>query len=236
MQLKDKVIFITGTNRGIGQQLVEAALKHNPKKVYAAARDVLKLNFTDSRVVPVKLDITDRAQIDAAVKSAGDVDLLLNSAGVLSPGSVLTGTSENLHRDMEVNYFGTLFLTQAFLPIIKANKGGIAIISSILGKGPMNAIGGYSASKAALFSAITSMRAELQNEGVSVFGIFPGPNDTAMGRGIPVPLANPTVTAETIFSGIVAGDEDIYPDMIAQQLSQLWSSDPKQLERQLAKM
>ena len=174
MKLDNKTIFVSGANRGIGKAIVEALLKRNVKKIYAAARKTSDLpTFSDPRVVAVALDITNRTQIEKAVKSAQDVDVLINNAGVLSPAGVISGDHAMLMRDMEVNYFGTLSMVHSFAPLIEKNGGGaIANVISIVGLASMSGIGGYSASKAALFSATQAMRSELKSLS-TVFSLVP---------------------------------------------------------------
>lgn len=236
--IENNVVFISGANRGIGKALVEAALKAKAKKIYAAARDIKKLpDFGDSRVVPVALDITSREQIDTAAKQASDTKILINNAGVLALASVVSGKPEELMQDMQVNYFGTLSMVNAFAPMIEKNGGGaIANVISVVGLASMAAAGGYSASKAALFSATQAMRAELKGKNIAVHGIFPGPIDTDMARDFAMPKTSAAVTAENIIAGLKAGREDIFPDPMAEQVSQLWLKDPKGLEKQFATM
>lgn len=233
MKIRGKIVFITGANRGIGKALVEVALTHGVKKIYAAARNANDLpNFSDSRVVPVTLDITDRVQVKKAAENATDVEVLINNAGSLSHASVLSGPVEMLMRDMEVNYFGTLNVTRAFAPIIAQNGGGaIASISSVVALGARASVGGYSASKAALSSAIQASRAELKSQNISVHGIFPGPIDTEMARAVTQTKTSAAVTAEKIIQGIEHGVEDIYPDPRSAQLGELWAKNPKEVER-----
>lgn len=238
MKLDNQTIFVSGANRGIGKAIVEALLKQPVKKIYAAARDVAQLpNFNDSRVVPITLDITNVAQIATAAKQAHDTQVLINNAGALAFASVVTAESADLQRDMQVNYFGTLNVVHQFVPVLKQNGGGaIANVISIVGLASMAGIGGYSASKAALFSATQAMRAELKAQNISVHGIFPGPIDTDMAKEFPMDKTSPEVTAENIIAGILAGNEDIFPDPMSSNLSELWAKDPKELERQFAAM
>lgn len=236
MKLENKVVLVTGANRGIGKALVEALLKQNVKKIYAAARKIEDLpNFGDSRVVSVKLDITDATQIKNAAKQASDVQLLINNAGALAFASIIEGDAESLKRDMEVNYFGTINVTRSFVPVLEKNGGGaIASVSSVVGLASIAGIGGYSASKAALFSAIQAMRSELKSKNIEVIGIFPGPIDTDMARSFEMEKTSAQETAENIVKGISEGKEDIFPDNYSKEVGKTWASDPKALERQFA--
>src|ERR1700712_1402876 len=92
MEITDKIILITGANRGIGQALVNEALNRGAKKVYAGTR--VPLNHPDKRVAPLNLDVTNMTQIQEAVSEIGKLDLLINNAGVafyddLSDNSIL---------------------------------------------------------------------------------------------------------------------------------------------------
>jgi NAD(P)-dependent dehydrogenase (short-subunit alcohol dehydrogenase family) len=235
MNLDNKTVFVTGANRGIGKAIVDALLKQKVKKIYAAARKPEELKFNDARVVPVKLDITDRAQIKKAVEQAQDIDLLINNAGVLSAAPIVGGDENELERDMKVNYFGTLSVIRAFVPVLEKRKGAaIASVSSIVGLASMSGIGGYCASKAALFSAIQAMRAELKPKNITVHGIYPGPIDTDMAKGFEMQKTSADETAGNIVKGIIAGEEYIFPDPLSAEWGAVWSKDPRGLEKQFA--
>ncbi|MGD0886840.1 MAG: SDR family oxidoreductase [Thermodesulfovibrionales bacterium] len=238
MKLENKTIFVSGANRGIGKSIVEALLKQPVIKIYAAARNVKDVpKFGDTRVVPVRLDITDLDLIKKAVDQAQDVDLLINNAGVATSTSVISGEPDMIKYDMNVNYFGTLNMIRSFVPVLEHRGiGAIANIISIVGLASMFVSGGYCASKAALFSATQAMRAELKAKNISVYGIFPGPIDTDMARNFDMPKTSAQVAAENIVKGIIAGQEDIFPDPMSSQVGELWAKDPKGLERQFASM
>lgn len=238
MNLTNKTVFVTGANRGIGKAIVEALLQQPVKKIYATARNIASLpDFADARVVAVNLDISKAEQIQAAVTLAHDVDLLINNAGVLSFASVLTGEEAALRYDMEVNFFGTLAICRAFVPILVKQEGAaIANVLSVVSLASMAGIGGYSASKAALFSATQAMRTELKTQGITVHGIFPGPIDTDMAKEFTLQKTSANETSENILAGLIAGTEDIFPDPMSAQLSELWAQNPKELERQFAMM
>jgi NAD(P)-dependent dehydrogenase (short-subunit alcohol dehydrogenase family) len=238
MELKSKTVLVTGANRGIGEAIVRELLKTDVTKIYAAARNAKSLpDFADKRVVPLTLDITNRAQITKAATDAKDTQILINNAGIATHANVLTSSSDELAADMNVNYFGTLSMMNAFAPIIEKNGGGtIANVISIVGLASIAGIGGYSASKAALFSATQAARKELAEKKITVTGIFPGPIDTDMAKDFPMEKASAADTAAAIVKGIKAGTEDIYPDPMSQSVSKLWASDPKALEKQFAAM
>lgn len=237
MKLEGKTVLVSGANRGIGKAIVAAALKHGAKKVYAAARNPQSIQVNDPRIVPLQLDITNRAQIEKAVAQAADTDLLINNAGVLAFASIAEGKPEDLESDMAVNYFGTLHVIRAFIPVLaKKNGTAIAAISSIVGLAPMAGIGGYSASKAALHSALQALRVELKAKHISVHGIYPGPIDTDMAKEFPMQKTSPEDTAENIVKGIQAEQEEIFPDPMSAQLGEVWRKDPKELERMFASM
>src|SRR5437016_3586884 len=80
MKIAGTVVLVTGANRGIGKALVEEALKRGAKRVYAAARQ--PLTNSEERVIPLTLDVTSAAQIQAAVKEVDSLDMLINNAGL----------------------------------------------------------------------------------------------------------------------------------------------------------
>ena len=80
MSLRDKNVIVTGGNRGIGQALVEEALRRGAKRVYAGTRQPLV--HSDGRVTPLTLDVTNAAQIQDAVERVGSLDILINNAGL----------------------------------------------------------------------------------------------------------------------------------------------------------
>ncbi|MBV8061867.1 MAG: SDR family oxidoreductase [Alphaproteobacteria bacterium] len=235
----NKTVFVTGANRGIGEALIRALLANKGvKKIYAAARQTKNLpDFADKRVVPVQLDITDAGQVKKAVESAPDVQILINNAGALAFASIVEGKLEDLDHDMRINYLGTIRVVQGFVPVLEKNGGGgIASISSVVGLAPIAGIGGYSASKAALHSAIQSMRAELESKNISVHGIYPGPIDTDMAKDFDMQKTSAKETAENILAGIAAGRQEIFPDAMSVQVGTLYAQNPKALEQQFATM
>jgi len=236
MDIRKKTILITGANRGIGAALVRAFLKHGAGKIYAGARNLGQLpDFDDARVVPLELDITKPAQIEAATRKAGDIDILINNAGVMHSAGIFAVSPADLAVDMEVNFYGTVRMMQAFVPVLeKRGHGLIANVASVVSLASVPTIAGYSASKAALFSATQAARTELKVKNIKVVGIFPGPIDTDLAKSLTLDKATPDHAAEEIVTGILADQEDIYPDPTAKQVSGLWGANPKGLEQYFA--
>src|SRR5678809_1196686 len=106
MQIQGSVVLVTGSNRGLGRALVEELLGRGVRRLYAASRG--GVTHPDERVVALRLDVTDPAQVRAAATAAPDVEILINNAGVNTAHSVLQSDPENLRRDLEVNVHGTL--------------------------------------------------------------------------------------------------------------------------------
>lgn len=235
VSLEKRVALVTGANRGVGAAIVQALLDANVKRVYATARNLNSMTFNDERVTPLELDITDREQIAATANNVSDVNLLVNNAGVNAFGSILSSDLSGVERDMRTNYFGTLDMVRAFAPIIERNGGGnIVNVISICALASMPGLGGYSASKAALFSATQALRPELNDKKIEIHAVFPGPIDTDMNDGIDIEKASPESTAQHILQDMVNGIEDIYPDPVSQDVFKTWGSNPKQLEREFS--
>ena len=131
MKIADRAVLVTGANRGIGRALVEEALRRGAKRVYAGTRQPLA--HSDGRVTPLTLDVTNAAQIQAAVEKVESLDILINNAGLelyddLSDRAVL-------ERHLAVNLFGTYGVTQAFLPLLTRSRGAIVNVLSLAALG-----------------------------------------------------------------------------------------------------
>src|SRR6478672_1212251 len=127
MELAGRVALVTGANRGVGAALVDALFERSAAKVYAGARDPESLAAAVARhgaaLVPVRLDVTSRADIAAAAMACPDVEVLVSNAGLAPAGPVLD-TSETLMRDVfEVNVFGPMALVGAFAPALTRSGG-----------------------------------------------------------------------------------------------------------------
>ena len=233
MTIANRAVLVTGANRGIGQALVEEALRRGAKRVYAGTRR--PFSHLDSRVTPLTLDVTNAEQTQGAVKSVESLDILINNAGL----ALFDDLSDRvaLERHLAVNLFGTYGVTQAFLPLLTRSRGAIVNILSVAALAALPIIPAYSISKAAAFSLSQSLRALLAGQGVSVHAVLPGPVDTDMSRGFDVPKASPESVARAIFDGVEKGEEDIFPDPMSASMAESWRSGAvKAAERQFAKL
>ena len=231
MKLEDKTVLITGANRGIGQELVEEALRRGAQRVYAGTRR--PLIHVDERVTPLLLDITNAEQIRAAAGAVHSLDVLINNAGVGLFDDLTDRAALDQH--LAVNLFGTFGVTQAFLPVLTQSRGAIVNVLSIAAFASLPLIPAYSVSKAAAFSLSQSLRALLADRGVSVHAVLTGPVDTDMSRDFHVPKASPASVARAILDGVENGEEDIFPDPMSASIASSWHGGAtKALERRFA--
>jgi len=231
MTITDKVVLVTGANRGIGRALVEEALSRGAKRVYAGTRQGLA--HPDPRVRPLTLDVTDGAQIQGAVDAVESLDVLINNAGVANYDD-LTDPSA-LERHLAVNLFGTYAVIRGFLPLLTRSGGAVVNNLSLNAVAALPILPAYSISKAAAFSMTQSLRAILAPRGVRVHAVLTGPVDTDMTVGLDIPKASPKSVAQAILAGVEQDHEEIFPDPVSSALAEHWYSGPtKGLEHQFA--
>jgi NAD(P)-dependent dehydrogenase (short-subunit alcohol dehydrogenase family) len=231
MKIADSTVLVTGANRGLGKALVEEILRRGAKRVYAGARRPFA--HADRRVMPLLLDVTNAAQIRAAVEKVDALDILINNAGISLQNDLSDRAA--LERLLAVNLFGTYDVTQAFLPVLVRSRSAIVNVLSLasIAAVPFDSL--YSISKGAAFSLSQSLRALLAGRGVSVHTVLPGPIDTDMARNLDIPKASPEVTARAILDGVEKEDEEIFPDPMSESIAEGWRSGAvKALQRQFA--
>src|SRR5919109_947675 len=171
-------VLVTGASTGIGRACA-LDLDRRGLRVFAGVRkeaDGDALRAESSRIEPVILDVTDQASIEAAVKTIGDVLYgLVNNAGITVAGPLEYLPVDDVRRQFEVNAFGQLAATQAFLPAIRNARGRIVFMSSVGGRVPSSPfLSPYNASKHALESFGDALRVELAPWGIHVALIEPG--------------------------------------------------------------
>ncbi|HWD83177.1 MAG TPA: SDR family oxidoreductase [Kribbella sp.] len=179
-----KTWFITGASRGFGRVWAQAALERGDR-VAATARNLndLKGLLPGDRVLPLELDVTDRdavfASVEQAVKTFGRLDVVVNNAGYGLFGMVEETTEQQARAQLETNFFGALWVTQAVLPVLREQGAGhILQVSSIGGIAAFPTLGLYNASKWALEGLSEALAAEIAPLGVKVTVVEPGPYGT----------------------------------------------------------
>jgi NAD(P)-dependent dehydrogenase (short-subunit alcohol dehydrogenase family) len=229
--ISGKAVLITGANRGIGRALVQEALDRGAARVYAGTRNALAVS--DSRVIPLVMDITDERQIRDAARSVDALDVLVNNAGLALYDDLADPAM--LRQHLAVNLFGTYAVIQAFLPLLAQSRGTIVNNLSVNALAPLPIIPSYSISKAAAFSMTQALRVILAPKGIRVHAVLTGPVDTEMSQGLDVPKASPQAVAKGIFDGVANDEDEIFPDALSRGLTASWrSGTTKMLEAQYA--
>jgi NAD(P)-dependent dehydrogenase (short-subunit alcohol dehydrogenase family) len=229
----NKSVLVTGANRGLGRALVDEAVTRGAKRVFAASRQPMAV--ADERVTPLILDVTDQAQIEDVFARVESLDILINNAGVSVPDDLSDRSA--FERHLAVNLYGTLDVTQAFLPSLTRSHGAVVNVVSLSAVAAVPVLPAYSVSKAASLSLTQSLRALLAGRGVSVYAVLPGPIDTDMVRALEIPKAPPADVARATLDGVERGEQEIFPDPLSQSLADGWRAGvAKELERQNAAM
>ena len=234
------VALVTGANRGIGREFVNALIHRGAKKVYACARStdgVADLVTNSSGTVEaIELDVTDHKRIAEVAQQCGDVTLLINNAGINRLNAFVASDDISAARaEIETNYFGTMAMCRAFTGVLGQNGGGaIANILSILARVNLPMMGSLCASKAAGLSLTQGVRAETAKQGTLVLAVMPGAVDTDMSRDFPPPKMPPLEVAEQTLDALESGLEELYPGDMADGVSKGLDADPKAVEKEFA--
>jgi NAD(P)-dependent dehydrogenase (short-subunit alcohol dehydrogenase family) len=226
--VKDKVALVTGANRGIGKSIVETLLKNGASKVYAAVRNPNSAadleRASGGRVVAVELDLAKPATITAAAKTAKDVQLVVNNAGVLKTASPLDASAiDALQFEIDVNVYGLIRMAQAFAPVLAANGGGAFVqLNSVVSLKNFADFATYSASKAASYSITQGLRDKLGAQGTLVVSVHPGPiaTDMADAAGLGAVAEPASLVADGIVAALAASEFHVFPDSMARKF---WS-------------
>ncbi|WP_316746384.1 SDR family oxidoreductase [Pedobacter gandavensis] len=220
--MKDKVIWITGASSGIGEALVYAYNDQGAKLIISSRnRDELfrvkgncksKMNV---HVLSLDLENTDALAEKAteAIRIFGKIDLLINSGGISQRGLALETDLAVEQRLMNVNFWGTVALSKAVLPVMIANGGGhIVCISSLVGKFGTKLRSAYSASKHALHGYFDSLRSEVYDQGIHITLVCPGFIKTNVTLNALTPSGTPQGTMDA------AQEAGMLPEICAQMI------------------
>ncbi|MCH5676988.1 SDR family NAD(P)-dependent oxidoreductase [Streptomyces gilvus] len=181
-----KTWFITGASRGFGRIWAEAALARGDSVAATARRPESLRSLVDTygeRVLPLRLDVTDREAAAGAVQRAADafgrLDVVVNNAGYGLFGMVEETTEEQARAQLDTNLLGPLWVTQAALPFLRAQgRGHLVQVSSLGGLAAFPTLGLYNASKWALEGMSEALAQEVGPLGIRVTIVEPGPYGT----------------------------------------------------------
>ncbi|QAU34129.1 SDR family oxidoreductase [Janthinobacterium sp. 17J80-10] len=226
MKLTNATIFITGSNRGLGLAFARMALARGARKVYAAARDPSQVSLPG--VVPIKLDVTNEQEVEAAALQCTDVTLVINNAGIANFGGFLAPDSvDAARRHLETNFFGVLNVSRAFAPILKRNGGGALLnVLSVASWISRPELAAYGASKSAAWSLTNGLRHELQAQNTQVLGLHVGFIDTDLTRDIDAPKVSPELVAAYGYDALERGDSEALVDDITRKVKQGLAAEP----------
>lgn len=180
-------VIVTGASSGIGRELALRLLRRGARVTAVARREVRLRELAEGLeaperllVAPADLAVREQAERVAALAAErfGGIDVLINNAGASMNARFAECDIEVHRRMMDVNYFGTLYLTHAALPHLVARRGRLFFVSSIVGKRGFPTRSGYSAAKFALHGLFESLRVELSGQGVYVGILSPGYTET----------------------------------------------------------
>ncbi len=175
-----RTALITGASRGIGAAIADALAPTHT--LFLAGRSSPALQATAERLgaTPLLLDVTDDESIRAAAATVGDLNVLVHNAGVSLPGTVADSTVDQWRTTFDVNVFGAVSITLAFLPALRRADGQVVFINSGAGRTASKDMASYSASKFALRTFADSLR--LGEPALRVTTVYPGRTDTDMQR------------------------------------------------------
>ena len=179
--------------------------------MYATART--PRSWDDDRVVPLELDVTDVASIDAAAERASDTTILINNAGILTgtPDPLDTDPAD-LRRLLETNTIGLFAVTRAFAGTLVRSHGAVVNVASVASWRAAPGLGAYAASKAAVWSLTDSIRRQLQDQGVQVLGLYLAFADTPLAAGVTADKIDPAEVIDQTYAGLEAGALEILAD------------------------
>jgi short-subunit dehydrogenase len=175
--------------------------------------------------------------VNALPAQSPDVNLLINNAGILAFGSILDVPIGTIVNQFNINFYGSLNMARVSVTVIEQNNGrAIVNVLSVVSLASMPGLAAYNASKAAAWSMTQSLRASVAEKGITVHAVFPGPVDTNMAAEIEFDETRPADVAAAVLAGIEAGQEDIFPDPMSNQVYAAWKQDHKAIEKQFAAM
>ena len=215
MDIQGATAFVTGANRGLGMAFVQELVAMGASRVYAGVRDPGGLREMDPAVVAVRLDVNDPQSVAAAAAQCGDVNLLVNNAGIarVMESTLDPGWIDEARAIFETNFFGLVRMTQAFAPLIAARGGGAVV--NVLSDATWFArpmLSAYAASKSAAWSYTNASRIELAEKRIQVLAMHVGFLDTDLTAGFEFKKTDPRVAARQLLAALEADEAEALID------------------------
>ncbi|MGW7243474.1 SDR family oxidoreductase [Streptomyces sp. NPDC054804] len=212
MKIEGSVALVTGANRGIGLAFSRALLARGASKVYAGVRR--PEDFTEPGLEPLRLDVTDGDQVEAAARTASDATIVINNAGIQGGPPLLEhGSLDGARRELEVNYLGTWAVSRAFAPVLAANGGGALVnMLSVASWRANSRFPSYAASKSAQWSLTNALRLALRDQGTLVVGVHVGYVETDATTEIAGPKIDPAEVAAQTMDAIARDEPEVLVD------------------------
>ena len=190
MKLKNKKVLITGGSAGIGKAIVKELIQHGVKDIAVVGRKkeplaLLKAEFNSVNIFTIQADVSAIEDLNKVVSAIshewGMVDILINSAGVVSAGLLTEQSDQDIIGQININITGLILLTKKTLPLLqKSSEGAIINVSSGYGYIAMPFYSVYAATKAAVAQFSDAMRRELYQYPLHVMTVYPSATDTDM--------------------------------------------------------
>ncbi len=244
---KHRRVLITDIRHPVGQAMARSMIGAGAVQVYAGLAEPWKTDaaldavLTSAEIEVVNLNLTDTQSVEECAASIGHkVDILINSAVHVRPGSALGQPMVEARREMETNYFGLLRLLQHFAPVM-ASRGADGVnnavcwtnLLSVYALSNWPAFGTSSASQAAALSLAQAAKAEFVGSGVKLLNVFHGPLEDPWYQPQSPPLVSPEKLAAVTTAALIDGLEEALVGDIATDVMDRWREDPGVLEQEL---
>lgn len=214
MELKNKKVLITGGSTGIGKAIVNELIRYGVRDIAVVGRkkeplEILKAELESVNLITIQADVSAIEDLNKVVSTIshewGMVDILINSAGVVSAGLLTEQSDEDIIGQININITGLILLTKKSISLLQKSKGGAIVnISSGYGYIAMPFYSVYAATKAAVAQFSDAMRRELYQYPLHVMTVYPSATDTDMMKTAVVEkMDSPEDVAKTTIVGLI---------------------------------